>query len=208
MNQNGKSGTSFSWNSAWILEHRTTRLIHHVLTESLEIKISEIHSILILLKDNYSPHSLNPYPTLQSDPYCVFISPKHDVVIKVTRGSYTGHNSLWSKAGFHKGPRVEHTQKRVDQHLPRQTKQNYTTQSKHDHMVSFYCYQKLLLYSYIFSPWCGRMVTVVRKVASEDVEFAGNDPPGVAQGGFTAGWQKDLELAGIICGRRNSRALP
>lgn len=41
------------------------------------------------------------------------------------------------------------------------------------------------------------MIAVVGKVASEDVQFAGNDPPSVTQGRFTTGWQEDLELTGI-----------
>jgi len=44
------------------------------------------------------------------------------------------------------------------------------------------------------------MITVIGKVASENVQFAGNNPPSVTQGRFTTGWQEDLELTGIKCG--------
>jgi len=56
------------------------------------------------------------------------------------------------------------------------------------------------VYVYLFASRSGRMITVIGKVASENVQFAGNNPPSVTQGRFTTGWQENLELTGIKCG--------
>ncbi len=176
-----------------------------------------------------------------------FNSPENNVIIEITSSPYTSHSPLWSKAGFHKRPLVEHPQQRMDQYLQRNeiitssyppTKQKLNQSSwssspwqpQITHFSTMWLNQSnikwtgfcwcdsaqaskiiwtnLKVYLYLFASWCARMIAVVGKVASEDVQFTGNDPPSVTQGRFTTGWQEGLELTGIKHGWRNSWTFP
>lgn len=81
VNQKGKSGTSLSWNSAWILwRYRGNNMVTSCKLNGLAL----MRNLRVLL-------------------------PEDNVQIKVTGGSDAGHCSLRSKTGLDEGPWVEHT---------------------------------------------------------------------------------------------------
>lgn len=62
--------------------------------------------------------------------------------------------------------------------------------------------------SYLFAPWCGRVVTVIGQVSCEDVELAGDHPPRVTHFYLVLRGQEHPELAGREGQRRHYRVLP
>ncbi|KFQ53815.1 hypothetical protein N333_05101, partial [Nestor notabilis] len=85
----------------------------------------------------------------------------------------TGHSSLRSKAGFHKGARVEHAQKPVDDDLERE-----------------------IFISHLFALGRRRVKSVVGKIPSEDVQFARNYPPWIPKIQFILWRKKGFKLLG------------
>ncbi|KFO60163.1 hypothetical protein N302_13919, partial [Corvus brachyrhynchos] len=84
-----------------------------------------------------------------------------------------GHGSLRGKARLHEGPRVEHAQQLVDDDL-----------------------EKEFFISHLFALGRWRVKPVVGEIPSEDVQFAGNYPPGIPKIQFVLWREKCFKLPG------------
>lgn len=61
---------------------------------------------------------------------------------------------------------------------------------------------------HLFAPWSWGVVAVVGQVPCEDVELAGDKPPGLPHLQLVLGGQEGSELAGRVDSGGGSRALP
>lgn len=138
-------------------------------------------------------------------------SPEDDVIIEIIAAANTGHHALRSEAGLYEGPWVKHAQQGVDEHLCYSGSHNTGAGSSHKigaarpRAVQVPVHRA---FSYLFAFRRRRVVAIVGQVAREDVELAGDHPPGVPHLVLVLGGQEDPELACGEGGGRHCGGLP